>query len=63
MQYLVGVLYSCGPCDYILHVSGMSTLRLALVPRPSITANTVESMVKLLCRMTSGGRLEAWYFR
>ena len=32
----------------------------SLVPRPSITANTVEGLVKLLRRMTSGGRLEAW---
>ena len=31
----------------------------SLVPRPSITANTVEGLVKLLHRMTSGGRLEA----
>ena len=27
----------------------------SLVPRPSITANAVEGLVKLLCRMTSGG--------
>jgi len=33
---------------------------VSLVPRPSITANAVESLVKLLRRMTSGGRLEAW---
>ena len=32
----------------------------SLVPRPSITANTVEDLVKLLRRMTTGGRLEAW---
>ena len=31
-----------------------------LIPRPSITANAVEGLVKLLRRMTSGGRLEAW---
>ena len=37
-----------------------------LVPRPSIIDNMMESLVKLLCRMTSGGRmvdvgrLEAW---
>ena len=31
----------------------------SLVPRPSITANAVESLVKLR-RMTSGGRLEVW---
>ena len=45
----------------------------SLIPRPSIAANTVEGLVKLLRRMTSGGRmsrrmvdvgcLEAWYFR
>ena len=34
----------------------------SLVPRPSITANVVEGLVKLLHRMTSGGRLEAWHF-
>ena len=28
----------------------------SLVPRPSITANEVEGLVKLLRRMTSGGR-------
>jgi len=27
---------------------------------PSITANAVEGLVKLLRRMTSGGCLEAW---
>ena len=32
----------------------------SLVPRPSITANVVEGLVKLLRRMMSGGRLEAW---
>ena len=31
-----------------------------LIPRPSITANAVEGLVKLLCRMMSGGCLEAW---
>ena len=35
----------------------------SLIPRPSITANTVEGLVKLLRRMMSGGRLEAWHFR
>ena len=34
-----------------------------LIPRPSITANAVEGLVKLLRRMTSGGRLEAWLMR
>jgi len=33
--------------------------RASLVPRPSIIANAVEGLVKLLCRMTSGGRWEA----
>jgi len=28
---------------------------LTLIPRPSITANAVEGLVKLLRRMTSGG--------
>ena len=32
----------------------------SLVPGPSITANTVEGLVKLLRRMTSGRRWEAW---
>ena len=32
----------------------------SLVPRPSITANAVEGLVKLLRRMTSGGHLETW---
>ena len=31
----------------------------SLVPRPSITANVVEGLVKFLRRMTSGGHLEA----
>ena len=39
-------------------------LRGSLVPRPSITANSVEGLVKLLLRMTSGRRWdrcwEAW---
>ena len=35
----------------------------SLVPRPSITANAVEGVVKLLRRMTSGRRWEAWHFR
>ena len=34
-------------------------LNASLVPRPSITANAVEGLVKLPRRMTSGGRLEA----
>ena len=35
---------------------------VSLVPRPSITANTVEGLVKLLRRMTSGRRWEVWHF-
>ena len=44
-------------CSSCIFVSG------SLVPRPSITANAVEGLVKLLRRMTSGRRLEAWHFR
>ena len=33
---------------------------ISLIPRPSITANAAEGLVKLLCKMTSSGRLEAW---
>ena len=32
-------------------------------PRPSITANAMEGLVKLLRRMMSGGRWEVWHFR
>ena len=32
------------------------------IPRPSITADAVEGLVKLLRRMTSGRRWEAWHF-
>ena len=35
----------------------------SLVPRPSITANALEGLVKLLRRLTSGGRWEAWLTR
>ena len=35
----------------------------SLLPRPSITANAVESLVKLLRRMMSGEHLEAWLTR
>ena len=35
------------------------SLGASLVPRPSIP-NAVEGLVKLVRRMTSGGRLEAW---
>ena len=39
------------------------TMRLisSLVPRPSITANMVEGLVKPIRRMTSGRRLGAWH--
>ena len=30
---------------------------LSLIPRPSITANAVEGLIKLLHRMISGGRM------
>ena len=36
---------------------------VSLVPRPSITANVVEDLVKLLRRVTTGRRLGAWHFR
>ena len=29
----------------------------SLIPRPSIAANSVEDLIKLLRRMTSGGRM------
>ena len=35
----------------------MRLVCVSLTPRPSITANTVEGLVKLLRRMTSGGRM------
>ena len=66
-------------CVCVCVLSGRLTDRLtqlctwgnkySLVPRPSLTANAVEGLVKLLRRMTSGGRmvdvgrLEPWYFR
>ena len=28
-----------------------------------LSPNAVEGLVKLLCRMTSGGRLEVWHFQ
>ena len=40
----------------------MTTQTFSLVPRPS-TPNTVEGLVKLVRRMTLGGRLEVWHFR
>ena len=49
--FLQGI-YFFYSCHYFLATS--------LVPRPSITANVVEDLVKLPHRMTSGGRLEVW---
>ena len=46
------------PKPKALHVSNEKHLLTSLVPRPSITANAVEDLVKLLRRMTSGGHLE-----
>ena len=48
------------PCELSRALGKMKKHISSLVPRPSITANTVEGLVKLLRRMTSGGRLEAW---
>ena len=50
-------------CDLVLRVFHTRYCSVSLVPRPLITANTVEGLVKLLCRMSSGGHLEAWHFR
>ena len=49
--------------DDALVVTSESLPQASLVPRPSITANAVKGLVKLLCRMMSGGHLEAWHFR
>ena len=46
-------------CIQLIVDKGLFT-SYSLVPRPSITANVVEGVVKLLRRMTSGGRLEVW---
>ena len=46
----------------ILSLTGGYGCEPSLVPKPSITANVMEGLVKLLCRMTSGGCLEAWHF-
>ena len=51
---------------HILVILGMFVCYIwviSLVPRLSITANAVEGLVKLLCRMTSGGCREAWLTR
>ena len=51
------------PCSIVVWCRGDDSNQYSLVCRPSITANMVESRVKLLCRMTSGGHLEAWHFQ
>ena len=38
----------------------MTASKCSLVPRPSITANAVEGLAKLLHTMTSGRRWEVW---
>ena len=38
----------------------MGADKYSLVPRPSIIANVVEGLVKLLHRMMSGGHWKAW---
>ena len=48
---------------YVVSLYTHSKFQIASFPGPSITANTVEGLVKLLRRMASGGRLEAWHFR
>ena len=51
------------PCK-LSHALGKMKKRISsLVPRPSITANAVEGLVKLLRRMTLGRCWEAWHFR
>jgi len=41
--------------------SASSCMYISLVTRPSITANAVEGLVKLLCRMMSGGHtMDVW---
>jgi len=39
------------------------SVECSLIPRPSITANAVEGLVKLLRRMTSGGHMKVWHFQ
>jgi len=56
-NYLLYQVLQLSPVAYSIHFF------TSLVPRPSITANEVEGLVKLLRRMTSGGHLEAWHFR
>ena len=58
LKVVIGTQYVCQHY-YALYVASSPTTH-SLIPRPSITANTVESLVKLLHRMMSGGRLEVW---
>ena len=51
----------CGSYTEELVGAQLICIECSLVPRPSITANAVEGLVKLLCIMTSGERLEAWF--
>ena len=74
---VVNKVFESGCCDvlpYLVPNGGNQCPRLrsvcltmtqlcGLAPRPLITANVVEGLVKLLRRMTSGGRLEAWHFQ
>ena len=55
-------IFTSTTCDLLaIHVYITSRLHpVSLVPRPSITANVVEGLVKLLRRMMSDGRLEVW---
>jgi len=45
--------------------SGISqdTRPALLASFPGLSPNAVEGLVKVVRRMTSGGRLEAWHFR
>ena len=64
-HFIAGSVFSF-PCWAAIHtlvsfsVFHHSYSRLASFPGPSITANMVEALVKLLRRMMSGGYLEAW---
>ena len=58
LKVVIGTQYVC-QYYYALYVASSP----ATHSRPSITANAVEGLVKLLRRMMSGGRWEAWHFR
>ena len=47
-------------CDLLTIYITSRLQSVSLIPRPSITANVVEGLTKLLRRMTSGGHLEVW---